>query len=57
MKVLGLQIDSKDIGQKRIESAGDVLDGFRAERTGGRRGGPAARSKFVLSSWHCGKLL
>lgn len=52
MKVLRLYIESKYIGQQRIEGAGDVFDGFRAKVTGRRQCSPASRSKFVLSSWH-----
>ena len=54
MKVLGLHIERKDIGQQRIESAADVLDGFGAEVTARRKGGVAARSELVFTSRHSG---
>jgi hypothetical protein len=52
MKVLGLHIETKYIGQQRIEAAGDILDCFGAESAGRCQRNPAAFSKFVLCGWH-----
>src|SRR5271168_3667796 len=52
MKVLGLDIKSKSVGEQRIEGAASVFDGFGTELAGSRQCGPATGFQSVLSSRH-----
>jgi hypothetical protein len=51
MEVLGLNIEREDIGQRRVESAADILAGLCAEVAARRNNGLAARSELVFSNW------
>ena len=50
MKILGLQVQSKYVGQQGIESAADVLDGFGAEFIGCRERSLTPRRDVSLES-------